>query len=781
MKHLLFGVFFLLGSLLVSAQYTISGTIIDNNNEPVPGAEIYIEELHIGTVADFDGQYALQQVPKGVHRLTIQFLGFETFNQKIEIDSDQTLDVTMESSVFHMDEVIVSAPFNRLQRENIMKIETRTIEALKKEGGVTLMENLSHIPGVNQTSTGTGIGKPVIRGLSGNRVLVYTQGVRLENQQFGAEHGLGLSDSGMENVEVIKGPASLLYGSDALGGVLYFNPERFANQGETRVSIDQQFASNTLGSTTSAGVATSGTKFKFLARGGYNTHSDYRVPGGDGVHNSRFKEGDIKLGAGLNLDNFVTELRYNYNQATFGIPEEVEEFESSKEAIQPYQEIGTHLVSLHNHFFFGQSKIDLNLGFTANNRKEFEDHHHEHEGEEGHKEEGHEEEGHEEEEEEDGHAALEMQLNTFTYDLKYHFPKRGKFETIAGIQGLHQTNVNHGEEILIPDARTNDVGLLLTSIFEINDQHQLQGGLRYDNRRIESDPFEKEIEHHHEEEDGHEEGHEEEDHETVVIEGIDRSFDNMTFSLGYKANWLESVQLRLNLATGYRAPNLAELTSFGVHHGSNRFEIGNPDLSSEQNFQTDLSLEYGNKHIEVFVNGFYNRMFNYIYANPTGDEIDESPVYEYIQNDARLYGGEFGFHLHPHPLDWLHLESSYEMVIGELDNGDYLPLIPANRWTNTIRGEFKGSDRFNQQYVALILDSFFEQNKVAMNETETPGYNLLNFHLGGTFQFKKAALGVRLGVNNLLDTEYISHLSRLKADGIPNQGRNFVIGLNLGI
>ena len=179
------------------------------------------------------------------------------------------------------------------------------------------------------------------------------------------------------------------------------------------------------------------------------------------------------------------------------------------------------------------------------------------------------------------------------------------------------------------------------------------------------------------------------DSQEITIDGVDRSFSNFTFSLGYKNVFFEKITSRINIASGFRAPNLAELTSFGVHHGSNRFEIGNPDLDSEQNFQFDLSLEYGNRHFEVFANGFYNELNNYIFANPTGEIIENNQVYQYVQSDANLYGGEFGFHLHPHPFDWLHLESSYEMVIGEQSNGDYLPLIPANKWANTIRVEIE--------------------------------------------------------------------------------------------
>jgi len=369
-----------------------------------------------------------------------------------------------------------------------------------------------------------------------------------------------------------------------------------------------------------------------------------------------------------------------------------------------------------------------------------------------------------------------MDLKTFTYDVKYHLPKSERFETIAGIQGMWQSNENFGEEILIPDAITSDVGLLINSSFTINPNNAIQGGLRFDHRALSTDSYT--IEHHEGENHAEEENVEE---EIEFVEAIDRNFSNVTFSLGYKTTFLRQISTRINFASGFRAPNLAELTSYGVHHGTNRFEIGNPDLNSEQNFQTDLSFEYDNKHIEIYLNGFYNLVNEYIYLTPTGEVMDDAPVYDYVQNDAKLYGGEFGIHLHPHPLDWLHVESDFEMVIGELNDGGYLPLIPANKWSNTLRGEFRGGEVFNNIYASISLDSFFKQDRVSSFETETPGYSLLNLSFGGNLSFEKWSLGLRLNLNNALDETYISHLSSLKFDGIPNPGRNLTFGLNLNI
>jgi iron complex outermembrane receptor protein len=617
-----------------------------------------------------------------------------------------------------------------------MKVEHETIKELQQKGTATLIEGLATIPGVSQVSTGTSIGKPVIRGLSGNRVLVYSQGVRMENQQFGDEHGLGLNDAGVESVEVIKGPASLLYGSDALGGVLYFNPEKFADANTFKANFSQKLFSNTLGSNSSLGLKTSTDNWKFLARGSYNTHSDYRISGGDRVTNTRYNETDFKTGIGYSDSRFSSVLRYNYNNLDLGIPEDgIAEQSTSKNTGFPRQGVFSHVLSLNSIIYLKNSKLDVDLGYIANDRSEFED---------------------------SDVAGLHMKLKTFNYDAKYHLPTLGKLESIFGIQGMHQTNTNFGDEYLIPDATTNDFGVFGTANYEWGNNSAVQAGLRFDNRKITS------VENGTVGEEGY-------------FKAIDKSFDSFNASLGYKTNLADDFTLRLNLASGFRAPNLAELTSNGVHEGTNRYEIGNSDLKTEQNVQTDLNLEYKTDHFEFFVNGFYNHINNYIYTSPTGTVLDNNDVFNYIQNNAKLYGGEIGMHFHPHPLDWLHYETSFETVTGEKENGDYLPLIPANNWSNTLRGEFKIKNWLEDGFATFSVNTTLNQNNVSGFETESNGYTLINLGLGGTVKLGKTVFDVNLNGNNLFDKRYTAHLSRLKNDGIPNIGRNIVLGVNFNI
>lgn len=727
-------------SAMLQAQNTLSGTVTDLKNQPIKGVSVYASELHKGTTTDENGKYTFSNLPNRNLKISFTFVGFATQNKTINsLQKENTLDVILEEAIFEMDEVIVSTAFNKIQSQNVMKVEHESIKNLQRKGTATLIEGLATIPGVSQVSTGTSIGKPVIRGLSGNRVLVYSQGVRIENQQFGDEHGLGLNDSGIESVEVIKGPASLLYGSDALGGVLYFNPEKFADANTFKANFSQKYFSNTAGSSSSLGLKTSTDNWKFMARGSYNTHSDYKIADGDRVTNTRYNETDFKTGIGYSNAKFSSVLRYNYNELDLGIPEDgIADQTISKKTGFPKQGVFNHLLSLNNVFFFEKSKLDLDLGYVANDRSEFED---------------------------SNVAVLHMKLKTFNYNAKYHLPKMGKIETIVGVQGMHQTNTNSGEEYLIPDAVTNDFGVFGTANYEWN-SNVLQAGLRFDNRNITTDA--QGI--------AGEEG---------SFEAIDKSYDSFNASLGYKTNLADDLTLRLNVASGFRAPNLAELTSNGVHEGTNRYEVGNSDLETEQNVQTDLNLEYKTDHFEFFVNGFYNHINNYIYTSPTGEVIDENAVFDYVQDNAKLYGGEIGLHFHPHPLDWLHFETSFETVTGEKQSRsvgrDYLPLIPANNWNNTIRTEFKIKNWLEDGFATLNVSSTFNQKNVSGFETESNGYNLVNLGFGGTVKLGKTAFDVNINGNNLFDKRYIAHLSRLKTDGIPNIGRNIVFGVNFNL
>ncbi len=718
-------------AICVNAQSIFKGTITNQNNEPVL-ATIYLPELQIGTATAIDGTFEITNIPNGTFKIVYSSLGYATLSKKLNFTAGETISetVTLQESAVEMEEIVISTPFHKLQSDNVMRVERVTATELQKQGALTLSEGITTIPGVSTISTGVGIGKLVIRGLSANRVATFAQGVRLENQQFGDEHGLGLSANGIESIEVIKGPASLLYGSDALGGVLYINPEKFAERNTVHGDASVGYATNTEGKLGNFGIQQSGEKFKFLVRGGYATHADYKTADTLRVTNTRFNETDFKTGARYQGDKMQTTLRYNFNQSNIGIPEEIGVQNTNRELLAPFQQIDNHIVSLENNLLFSNSSLNIKTGYLFNNRREFE---------------------------EVEELAIGLKLNTFNYNVQYHLPDFGNFETIVGIQGMYQENENYGEEILIPDATTTDYGIFATTHYHLKNI-DLQGGLRFDTRSIESLAARNEG-------------------DSDFVAPVSTDFSSLTAAVGAKFDIGKQWVARLNVAKGFRAPNLAELTSNGVHEGTNRYEIGDANLTEEQNIQADISIAFRNEHFEFFGNGFYNIISDYIFITPTASFIDENQVFNYFQTDANLYGGEVGLHIHPHPLDWLHIESTFETVTGELKDGGSLPLIPANTLTNTLRVELNNGKLLKNSQFFATYQNTFDQNEVSTFETATNGYNLLSLGANTTFVLNKIDLSLGVNVTNLTDEVYINHLSRLKVDRIPNIGRNINVNI----
>ena len=718
------------------AQNSISGTIKNQNNEPISTVEISISDANIQTKSNEKGQFEIKNLPIGKWTLIFKKDKFEIKSEVISIGNQEQkiLDIILEEEQHHIDEILVSSVFNKTQNENVIKIDHINLKQIQNEGAINLSDALATNPGVSVVSTGASIGKPVIRGLSGNRVLTYVQGIRLENQQFGEEHGLGLNANGQESVEIIKGPASLLYGSDAMGGVLYFNPEKYAANNKTELSVNQVVNSNTQGSNSSVTLKASEDKFKFLVQNNYTTHADYKTPNGQTVVNTRFMEKDFKIGTSYATSRYVADFRYNYNDLNLGLPEEEIEDSRYRTPLFPSQKIENHLLSFNQKVFFKNSKLEATAGYVFNDRKELE--------------------GVDE-------IALFMKLKTFNYNVRYYLPDFGKFETIIGFQGMNQENRNFGKERLIPNAKIADIGFFGTSQYKFN-KNVLQFGVRYDFRNVNIEEF-----------------------GDLGTEGsfqkLDKDFESINASLGFKTEITEKITSRINVATGFRAPNLSELSSNGVHEGSNRYEIGNVNLKNEQNFQIDLNVDYNAEHFDFFANGFYNHINNYIFISPNGNTIDDNFVYDYLQNNAVLFGGETGIHLHLHEIDWLHMTSSYEMVIGQLNNNSSLPLIPANQWKNNFRANFDVSKNIKNSFIFLQANYTFNQNNISEFETKTNDYLLLSSGIGTDIQLKKSKFNLYLTATNLLNKEYVAHLSRLKADGIYNMGRNIILGVNFNL
>ncbi|MGY8946370.1 MAG: TonB-dependent receptor [Flavobacteriales bacterium] len=642
-----------------------------------------------------------------------------------------------------LDEVVVSTPFKESVRNNVLKVNKLNLKSLNYIKRQNFSSSLEEIPGISIISTGPGISKPVIRGLSSNRVTIFNQFIRLENQQWGSEHGMGISGFGVGSIEVIKGPMSVLYGSDAVGGVVYVNPDSYYNGDGIEIELATIYNSNFNGFTNNLGIKGGSNKLSYLVQTSLVNNDNFNTPDQE-IENTYFNQNDLKLGLGYTTDNFISDLRFSVSNSEIGIPHFEEDHDDDHdddhekdEEEKSYQELTNTMISSKNRILFeNNSEIEFTLGFSSNKRKEFGEH--EEEGHDDHDDDDHDDHGDE--------AHINMDLETTTFDFKYIFAKSKKLELIVGSDMMRQTNTNLGEEELIPDADKKDFGVYALSHLHTS-KWDILLGLRSDNRNINTSKIGL----------------------AQVI--FDKDFSSFTSSLGFKRDFSENKIFRINFSNGYRGPNLSELFSDGVHHGTSQYEVGDSSLIEEKNFQTDISFSSFGSDSSFGIDVFYNSIQDYIYLNPTGNSINGFPLYNYNQTDASLMGGELYFSKST-SIEWLSYKTSFEYVSGEKSEGSYLPFISPLTFKHSFNLDFN-----NNNYKINFLAKG-KQNNIGQFETATDSYLVMNLSGSHESTLLNNKLDFVWSINNLFDKEYFDHLSRFKKMGIHEMGRNISFGLN---
>ncbi|NVO03875.1 MAG: TonB-dependent receptor [Bacteroidetes bacterium] len=722
----------------VSAQNKISGKITDQNNVPLIGATIFLPEINKGTVSNENGNYELVNLPNGKLKIQFSFIGYTNQIETVLL-SGKSIEINKPLSIYNVEseEIVISGGYNSTQHGNAVKIETLKMNPLDLKSSPNFTEMLTKIPGVDMISKGNGVSKPVIRGLSMNDILVLNNGVRFENYQYSSHHPLGIDEFGIEEVEVIKGPASLLYGSDAIGGVLNFIKEKPAPVGTIAGDYNLQLFSNSLGMTNNLGIKGSSKKVFGGIRIGQKSNADFMQGGGAYVPNSRFNEYSVKSNLGITGKIGVFKLFYDYNQQNLGLVEE-EAFSLVKSGERNctayYQKLNTHLLSSQNKLYLGKFKVDINSAYQNTELIHFA---------------------------EENIYEIQMGLSTLTYETKLYLPSNENSEYIFGFQGMNQinTNLNNRGTKLLPDATTDNYsafGLLQHTFFK---KLKLQTGIRYDHKTIIS--------------------------QSIGIadssnyrEALNKNYGSFSGSIGATLQITEELLFRMNGASAYRTPNLAELTSNGQHE--TRYEIGNKNLVPENSFEFDFSTHFHKDNFTFDIAAFYNLINHYIFISPTGDTTTTGiSIFKYKQSNSYLYGGEAGFHFHPNLIKWLSIEPTYSFVIGRQEKGDYLPFIPAHKLNCELRAEKSKMGFLHKAFFSLNTNTAFEQNKIAIDESKTNGYSLFDLAIGGNLKMKNQLISIVISCNNIFDTKYIDHLSTLKEVNLFNPGRNISLTLKL--
>ncbi len=754
----------------LNAQNKLTGKISDSETkQSLPGVSVFIPELQKATVSDADGKFIMNDLGNGIVRIQFSMIGYKTIVQTLDMSSQEgELDISMEPSATELEEVIVTSNSSKLPDNIPYSVNVVSRAELNETGSPSLMDALSRQSGVDKISLGNGINKPVIRGLSFNRILLYSQGTRVENQQWDDHHDLGISDAGLDRVEIVYGPSALIYGADALGGALIFQDEKPAAAGTNSGDANLGFFSNSLGLNGDVGIKGASKTFFYTARIGAQSHVSYHQgelanpPAGtdpDGfAPNSKWNSRTGKATVGISQSWGVSKLSYSYFNRVSGVVEDErgkapnpnDNVEQTDRDIEPpYQDVTTHIVSLENTILTGKSKLNINVAYQINDRKEFEPIVDPNDSTK-----------------KLPSLAIGLLLNNTTYDIKWSSNADKAFGITIGSQGLFQKNTNNGPEILVPDANVSDVSGFVLLRYDLPKWNFL-GGFRYDVRHIEANaPM---------------------DSDTIngrkSVLDVKKDYTPMTGSIGVAFHPNTHTTIKGNFATGFSAPNYAELGTYGKHEGTYRFEYGNPNLRVEQNMEADLGVIWESEFVSLHANGFYNKIKDYIYINPTKDSIvinDESlRIYNIIQNDATILGGDVGFDIHPKSAKWLDIKASYDMTQGTLDAGGNLPFIPADK----VVGELKLSkEKFHfltHPYIAFVVSNYFKQDKNADYELPTNGYTLMDFHLGGEFKIGKQKAEFNIFCTNIANTAYFSHLSLIKTIGVRDMGRN--IGFQLRI
>ncbi|MCC5917962.1 MAG: TonB-dependent receptor [Cryomorphaceae bacterium] len=753
--------------------------VVTYDEVPIAGATVYLHELHRETKTDIHGFYSFENVKPGAYHLHVTHKGYMGIRHDFHVyDEDVKINFPMEKSAFDMDQVVVETnPFKSGPVQQTLTVEVVDRKFLEKNSTETFVNALERVPGISSINTGVGVAKPVIRGMSFNRVMVNDRGIKQEGQQWGADHGLEIDPFDVDRVEVIKGPASLMYGSDAMGGVINIQPGPMPSNNEIRAHVVSGFRTNNEGLFQTAMVEGSEKDYFFKARFTAQDFGNYRVPADDFVYagyrlpinenslkNTAGRERHFSLMGGkrtswgfskLTMSRFYQEV--GLFPGAVGIPtayglQHRGEFRNIE---LPSQENEHIKVISNSNILLGKNWMEIDLGYQRNLRRELSAPH-----------------AHGQEPRAEGNLAMELMLHTLTANARLHHIVNGKFKSIFGLQGQYMIHDYQGFEFLVPAYSSFQGGVFYFNEYRWKPNLTVNAGLRVDGAF-----------------------HEIQEHLQPLYRNfqptgeftqrnpdVQRSFMNASGSAGLSWVLKEKFNLKLNLGSSYRIPTPVELSINGVHHGNFRHEVGNPNLDSERGWQSDLNLTLKEKHFIASITPFASFYDNYLYLAPTG-RFSELPgpgaLWEYRQNRAWFAGFES-------MVNWrlgknIQFSTGFEYVRNKnLDTRLPLPLTPPMSIIYDL--EYSGKSRFKwlDKWEASIDTRWVSgQNRTDRNERATDGYVLLGASVGGVFLLGKQEVHLHLRGMNLTDAFYFNHLSRYRLLNLPEQGRNINIHLKL--
>jgi len=759
--------------------------VLDEHGERLTGANISLDPGNLLTTSNENGRFSFRGLKAGKYELRVSFIGYSSDTSGVILKENEMLDLKIILDHDHelLETVVVSD--EHAKQEETLQTEHIHEDFFHKNLQGSFAKSMEKLPGISAINVGVGIAKPVIRGLSSNRIIVNHQGIKQESQQWGSDHGLEIDQFDVERVEIIKGPGSLQYGSDGLGGVINIMPEKLLPINSFKGSLLGVYKNNNEHGGGSAKFGMNINNWFLTARYSQQDFADYRVPANTFLYNgfelpilnNRLKntagdERNINISAGVKKDWGITRLLYSHYSleaglfsGAVGIPRSyaLTDDGNLRDKDDPRQEVDHYRLSLNQLFFFGGNHLAFDIGFQRNVRREYSI-----------------PEFHSiplsQLEDPNDKLAIELMLETFSIASHYEHRINSSWKNIIGLNTQWQKNQRGGFEYLLPDFRTFRGGIFSISEKELNHNWLINGGLRLDIGNNKTDFFQQYVW----------------DSNENIIDSLsspstDDMFFNWSASIGTNISLRENKWvLKANFGKSFRIPYPAETVSNGIHHGTFRHEVGTPDLQSESGYQLDLGAYWTFKNFKGSLALYFNYFDNYIYLGPTfparfSPLPEAGQIFRYRQDDAIYTGFEFQW-------DWklskpLELEQAIDFVQSFNPKTNLaLPFTPQP----AIRTDFRylpfKIKWLEEAYIEISHQYHFAAMgrwRIDRSENETPAYQLFGIGMGSRILLGNQALKISCQVQNLFNTEYLAHLSRYRIINVPEQGRNMVVTIKI--
>lgn len=747
--------------------------LLSPDGKVLPDISLHMHELHRYYKSDSSGVIKIKDLKPGQYHLHVYGEGFRQEAFDLNFYCNKPTDtLIMLPFVHHIEEFTLEESLLKI-RENELSLKIELIDAdyLRKHGGQTFLNQIDDLPGVNVINTGTGIAKPIIRGFGFNRVAVVDKGIRQEGQQWGWDHGLELDAFDIERAEVIKGPSALIYGSDAVGGVIGIRIPEIPEPGNLQAEALTAWRSVNDLRALSASVRFRTQRWFVRMRITGQDFSDYRIPADSfsyngyilPVYNNRLKntagrERNISATVGYIYNNGYSLLTFSrveqqagFFAGAYGLPTHYSmQHDGAYGNIDfPAQNISHTKIIWNNNLNVGNGWLEADLGWQLNNREEIS--------------------------EPAAHGILipqtnsniehAFQLHTLSWNLRYHFGDRKKIAWILGSNGQLQQNRVAGFAYLLPDYEMYQDGIWILGKKSLNEKNHLQFGFRADIagqnirkfEQIQYNPQGNPID--------------------TIIQSPDirRFYFNWSASLGYTREISEQSRIRFNLASSYRLPAVPELAANGIHHGTFRHEQGDSTLKPERGFHADMVYDYHHKKLHISVAPFLYYFDRFIYLNPTGtfSPLPEAgQLYLYTQASTLQGGMEAALDYH-FTEDFQGKIWTEAVFTYNFSDGYPLPFVPpAGGGISLEWHPHRGSSWFHHPYLRVFSRFAAPQNLPARNEKPTDGYFVPGLGAGITFQGKYGSVDLTLDVQNLFNSKYFIHVNRYRFLNLPEPGRN---------